>query len=106
MLIELWILSFFQLNLECKPLAAIDCSCISPPPDVDTPEPDEKSLITYVSSLYDIFPEPPHQHPLYDAVSAHSVSRDQPDRVSTSGHGNTTQAERRPGIPISPALQS
>ncbi|XP_043207067.1 microtubule-actin cross-linking factor 1-like isoform X6 [Amphibalanus amphitrite] len=49
------------------------------PEDVDTPEPDEKSLITYVSSLYDIFPEPPAQHPLYDAVSAPGVSRDRPD---------------------------
>ncbi len=28
-------------------------------PDVDTPEPDEKSVITYVSQLYDVFPEPP-----------------------------------------------
>lgn len=27
--------------------------------DVDTPEPDEKSVITYVSQLYDVFPEPP-----------------------------------------------
>jgi dystonin len=34
--------------------------------DVDTPEPDEKSLITYISSLYDVFPEPPVIHPLYD----------------------------------------
>ncbi|XP_046739121.1 dystonin isoform X44 [Diprion similis] len=37
------------------------------PEDVDTPEPDEKSLITYISSLYDVFPEPPPIHPLYDA---------------------------------------
>ncbi|XP_076173653.1 dystonin-like protein short stop isoform X29 [Ptiloglossa arizonensis] len=37
------------------------------PEDVDTPEPDEKSLITYISSLYDVFPEPPTIHPLYDA---------------------------------------
>ncbi|XP_014475405.1 PREDICTED: dystonin isoform X27 [Dinoponera quadriceps] len=37
------------------------------PEDVDTPEPDEKSLITYISSLYDVFPEPPAIHPLYDA---------------------------------------
>ncbi|XP_014207647.1 plectin-like [Copidosoma floridanum] len=36
------------------------------PEDVDTPEPDEKSLITYISSLYDVFPEPPAIHPLYD----------------------------------------
>ncbi|CAG0912336.1 unnamed protein product [Notodromas monacha] len=32
--------------------------------DVDTPEPDEKSIITYVSCLYDAFPEPPSIHPL------------------------------------------
>lgn len=36
--------------------------------DVDTPEPDEKSLITYISSLYDVFPNPPSLHPLYDPV--------------------------------------
>jgi len=34
--------------------------------DVDTPEPDEKSVITYVSQLYDVFPEPPSGHPLFD----------------------------------------
>jgi hypothetical protein len=39
--------------------------------DVDTPEPDEKSLITYISSLYDVFPNPPALHPLYDPVSAY-----------------------------------
>ena len=33
---------------------------------MDTSEPDEKSLITYISSLYDVFPEPPTVHPLYD----------------------------------------
>ena len=27
--------------------------------DVDVAEPDEKSLITYVSSLYDVFPDVP-----------------------------------------------
>ncbi|GFV28786.1 plectin [Trichonephila clavipes] len=36
------------------------------PEDVDTPEPDEKSLITYISSLYDVFPEPPAYHPFAD----------------------------------------
>jgi hypothetical protein len=36
------------------------------PEDVDTPEPDEKSVITYVSQLYDVFPEPPSGHPLFD----------------------------------------
>ena len=35
--------------------------------DVDTPEPDEKSIITYVSQLYDVFPDPPPGHPLFDA---------------------------------------
>ena len=34
---------------------------------MDTPEPDEKSIITYVSQLYDVFPEPPPGHPLFDA---------------------------------------
>ena len=37
------------------------------------PHPDEKSLITYISSLYDVFPEPPALHPLYDPVNPHSV---------------------------------
>lgn len=36
--------------------------------DVDTNEPDEKSLITYISSMYETFPEPPQQHPLHDGV--------------------------------------
>lgn len=41
--------------------------------DVDTAEPDEKSLITYISSLYDVFPEPPSFHPLYDIDSQRRV---------------------------------
>nr|QVD39310.1 Dystonin [Schistocerca gregaria] len=44
------------------------------PEDVDTPEPDEKSLITYISSLYDVFPEPPPIHPLYDSESQQRLS--------------------------------
>ncbi|XP_063629073.1 dystonin isoform X7 [Cydia splendana] len=39
------------------------------PEDVDTHEPDEKSLITYISSLYETFPEPAAVHPLFDAES-------------------------------------
>jgi len=35
----------------------IYCSLL--PPDVDVPHPDEKSLITYVSSLYDAMPRVP-----------------------------------------------
>lgn len=41
--------------------------------DVDTNEPDEKSLITYISSLYDVFPEPPAIHPLFDMESQRRV---------------------------------
>ncbi|RWS15093.1 microtubule-actin cross-linking factor 1-like isoform X28, partial [Dinothrombium tinctorium] len=36
------------------------------PEDVDTNRPDEKSLITYISSLYELFPEPPSRNPLLD----------------------------------------
>lgn len=41
--------------------------------DVDTNEPDEKSMITYLSSLYDVFPEPPQMHPLFDMESQRRV---------------------------------
>ncbi|XP_035790470.1 dystonin-like isoform X5 [Anopheles albimanus] len=43
------------------------------PEDVDTNEPDEKSMITYLSSLYDVFPEPPQMHPLFDMDSQRRV---------------------------------
>lgn len=43
------------------------------PEDVDTNEPDEKSMITYLSSLYDVFPEPPQMHPLFDMESQRRV---------------------------------
>ncbi|XP_068893478.1 microtubule-actin cross-linking factor 1 isoform X26 [Tenebrio molitor] len=43
------------------------------PEDVDTHEPDEKSLITYISSLHEVFPEPPAIHPLYDSGSQQRV---------------------------------
>ncbi|XP_059089201.1 plectin-like [Tigriopus californicus] len=45
------------------------------PEDVDTPEPDEKSIITYVSQLYDVFPEPPHGHPLFDVEGQKKVQQ-------------------------------
>ena len=49
---------FFTLDYKPHPLFFLA--------DVDTPEPDEKSIITYVSQLYDVFPEPPPGHPLFD----------------------------------------
>ena len=43
--------------------------------DVDVPEPDEKSLITYVSSLYDVFPEVPSmEQSLRDHVSIYTFN--------------------------------
>ena len=36
------------------------------PEDVDTPNPDEKSFITYISGLYELFHEPPEHNPLLD----------------------------------------
>jgi Ca2+-binding EF-hand superfamily protein len=36
------------------------------PEDVDTANPDEKSIITYLSSLYELFPEPASRHPLLE----------------------------------------
>ena len=36
------------------------------PEDVDTANPDEKSIITYLSSLYELFPEPASRHPLME----------------------------------------
>jgi hypothetical protein len=41
---------------------------------VDVPHPDEKSVITYVSSLYDVFPQVP------------SVEQSLKDNVSGQGH--------------------
>nr|CAI5837429.1 unnamed protein product [Callosobruchus analis] len=40
---------------------------------VDTHSPDEKSLITYISSLHEVFPEPPPIHPLYDSAAQQRV---------------------------------
>lgn len=41
--------------------------------DVDTHNPDEKSLITYISSLHEVFPEPPPIHPLFDSAAQQRV---------------------------------
>lgn len=34
------------------------------PEDVDVPKPDEKSMITYLAQLYELFPDPPLENPL------------------------------------------
>lgn len=39
------------------------------PQDVDTASPDEKSMITYISSIYHVFPRPQKFHPLIDGDS-------------------------------------
>lgn len=39
------------------------------PCDVDTNSPDERSMITYISSLYNVFPQPSKVHPLMDMGS-------------------------------------
>ena len=65
----------FNLNISFWPsikfmignLSSHLFSICVPLSDVDTPEPDEKSIITYVSQLYDVFPDPPPGHPLFDA---------------------------------------
>ena len=39
------------------------------PCDVDTNSPDDRSMITYISSIYKVFPQPPKLHPLMDMSS-------------------------------------
>lgn len=39
------------------------------PCDVDTNSPDERSMITYISSIYNVFPHPSKIHPLMDSSS-------------------------------------
>ena len=51
-------------------ILTINCSvvCVL---DIDVDEPDEKSIMTYVSSLYDVFPEVPSvEQSVRDNVSA------------------------------------
>ncbi|XP_076364796.1 plectin-like isoform X2 [Tachypleus tridentatus] len=60
-------LAFSILEKECGVTRLLD------PEDVDTPDPDERSLITYISSLYDVFSEPPDYHPLADSEKLRKV---------------------------------
>ena len=79
--------------------------------DVDTPEPDEKSVLTYVSSLYDVFPQPPADHPLYDAVSssrgqgstAHRTAGTEHRRSSDTGVSTAGRRRQVTYCPRSPA---
>ena len=63
--------------------------------DVDTPEPDEKSLITYISSLYDVFPNPPALHPLYDPVSIISLVSSSTCANSPPVHSANQETQRK-----------
>ena len=101
------------MSAVCVPLCPCVCVCVCPasdllhcrrlfPADVDTPEPDEKSVLTYVSSLYDIFPQPPAEHPLYDAVSSSSsdltsVIRTTTTRITSTGTGTSASASTSTG---------
>ncbi|XP_013790928.1 plectin-like, partial [Limulus polyphemus] len=60
-------LAFSVLEKECGVTRLLD------PEDVDTPDPDERSLITYISSLYDVFSEPPEYHPFADSEKLRKV---------------------------------
>lgn len=78
------------------------------PEDVCCPNPDEKSLITYISSLYELFPEPPENNPLLDKErlkrieeykkSAHRLLkwiRDSRDRLSEQNLSPSIEDMRR-----------
>lgn len=44
----------------------LDVSRLLDPQDVDRPNPDEKAMITYLTQLYELFPNPPERNPLLD----------------------------------------
>lgn len=48
---------FLLYSVVCNSLMLTNTTYLSP--DVDVEKPDERSLITYVSSLYDVFPKVP-----------------------------------------------
>lgn len=53
--------SQYDFNQNCKSCVWLKvrvCVCVCLP-DVDVQSPDEKSVITYVSTLYDVFPKVP-----------------------------------------------
>uniref|UniRef100_A0A3Q2WWT3 Microtubule actin crosslinking factor 1 n=1 Tax=Haplochromis burtoni TaxID=8153 RepID=A0A3Q2WWT3_HAPBU len=70
------ILHFQVCVLHLASLFLALCLFTSPPlifsPDVDVPSPDEKSVITYVSSIYDAFPKIPEGG---EGIGAHEVDQ-------------------------------
>lgn len=44
----------------------LGCARLLEPEEVDVPVPDEKSMITYLAQLYELFPDPPERNPLLD----------------------------------------
>ena len=54
------------------------------PEDVDVEKPDERSIITYVSSLYDVFPKVSHKSEFYDeSYFSNSGPKGMPSKVHT-----------------------
>lgn len=44
----------------------LGCARLLEPEEVDVPNPDEKSMITYLAQLYELFPDPTDKNPLLD----------------------------------------
>lgn len=67
------------------------------PEDVDTPQVDEKSVITYLAQLYELFPEPPSHNPLHDIEKIRRIDeyKDLASRLLVWMKENTTRLKER-----------
>lgn len=62
------------------------------PEDVDVEKPDERSIITYVSSLYDVFPKVSHKSKFYDeSYIFNSGPKGMPSKVHTTAYNRSTK---------------